>query len=399
MTESPDEDYRRAAVDLLGAIAYGELSAFERLVEDGKMAPGIDDKIAIGAMATDEFGHLQKLVERLEQLGADPAEAMQAFRDSFDSFHAHTAPSDYYEGLIKAYVGDGLAADFYREIAAYLDTRTRDLIVASLTDAGQSRFVVDRVRSGIAADPRLGGRLALWGRRLMGEALTQAQRVAAERDALSALLAGGVDRPGLDLAAIGRMFSRITELLNERGYAVSRSRVLCVGVAYKPDVSDCRESPAMQVLRKLLVRLASHDNRRCQAPHRRPGPLHHVGYRLGSQHRKCKVVFHECRWFRTELPLRRRANHRRYTGARPPLKPPRHRTGHSRSRKAFRGCQCRSRSRSQTRRTTNLQRQLHSHHRSRAGNRLGSGEHHLRLRRAPRGECLSQGQLQPTPTT
>ena len=49
-------------------------------------------------MATAEFGHLQKLVERLEQLGADPAEAMQAFRPSFDSFHAHTAPSDYYEG-------------------------------------------------------------------------------------------------------------------------------------------------------------------------------------------------------------------------------------------------------------------------------------------------------------
>ena len=28
---------------------------------------------------------------------------------------------------------------------------------------------------------------------------------------LSALLAGGVDRPGLDLAAVGRMFTRITE--------------------------------------------------------------------------------------------------------------------------------------------------------------------------------------------
>ena len=53
--------------------------------------------------------------------------------------------------------------------------------------------------------------MALWGRRLMGEALTQAQGVAAERDALSALLAGGVDRPGMDLAALGRMFSRLTE--------------------------------------------------------------------------------------------------------------------------------------------------------------------------------------------
>lgn len=45
----------------------------------------------------------------------------------------------------------------------------------------------------------------------MGEALTQAQRVAADRDALTALLAGGVDRPGLDLAAMGRMFTRLTE--------------------------------------------------------------------------------------------------------------------------------------------------------------------------------------------
>ena len=86
-----------------------------------------------------------------------------------------------------------------------------DLIIDALDDAGHSAFVVERVRTGIAADPRLGGRLALWGRRLMGEALTQAQRVAAERDALSALLAGGVDRPGLDLAALGRMFSRLTE--------------------------------------------------------------------------------------------------------------------------------------------------------------------------------------------
>ncbi len=211
MTESPDEDYRRAAIDLLGAIAYGELSAFERLVEDGKMAPGIDDRIAIGAMAAAEFGHLQKLVRRLEQLGADPAEAMQVFRDSFDSFHAHTAPSDYYEGLIKAYVGDGLAADFYREIAAYLDVETREVIISSLEDTGQTAFILERVRAGIAEDHRLGGRLALWGRRLMGEALTQAQRVAGDRDSLTALLVGGVDRPGLDLAALGRMFTRLTE--------------------------------------------------------------------------------------------------------------------------------------------------------------------------------------------
>jgi len=206
-----DPQYRAAVVDLLGAIAYGEISAFERLAEDAKLAPTLEDKVAIATMATAEFGHVGPLRERLVELGADPFAAMAPFRAAIDLFHEHTAPSDWFEGLVKAYVGDGLANDFYREIAAYLDTGTRDLVVATLQEVGHSAFVIDRVRAAIVADHRLGGRLALWGRRLMGEALTQAQRVAAERDALSALLAGGVDRPGLDLAAIGRMFTRITE--------------------------------------------------------------------------------------------------------------------------------------------------------------------------------------------
>lgn len=225
MTESPEtagagalEDvaYREAVVDLLAAIAYGEISAFERLAEDAKLAPTLQDKLAVARMACAEFAHVELLQARIAELGSDPYEAMAPFKAALDLFHRHTAPADWYEGLIKAYVGDGLAADFYREIAAYLDPRTRDVVIASLADAGHSEFVVEHVQAAIAADHKLGGRLALWGRRLMGEALTQAQRVAAERDALSALLAGGVDRPALDLAAIGRMFARITELHAER---------------------------------------------------------------------------------------------------------------------------------------------------------------------------------------
>jgi len=211
-----DPSYLAAVVDLLGAIAYGAISAFERLAEDAKMAPTLEDKAELAKMASTEFGHFRRLRDRLGALGAEPYDAMQPFVKPFESFHGRTAPSDWLEGLVKAYVGDGLSADFYREIAAFLDADTRRLIIDSLTDAGQSEFVVDRVRKAIAADHRVAGRLALWGRRLMGEALTQAQRVAAERDALTALLAGGIDRPGLDLAAIGRMFTRITERHNER---------------------------------------------------------------------------------------------------------------------------------------------------------------------------------------
>ncbi|WP_134742205.1 ferritin-like fold-containing protein [Nocardioides sp. 503] len=211
-----DPVYREAVVDLLGVIAYGEISAFERLAEDSKLAPSLQDKLELAEMASTELRKVALLRDRITELGADPFAAMAPFRGAIDLFHAHTAPADWYEGLVKAYVGDGLANDFYREIAAYLDPDTRDLVVSSVDTAGNSAFVVDRVREAIVADHRLGGRLALWGRRLMGEALIQAQRVAAERDALTALLAGGVDRPGLDLASIGRMFTRLTERHAER---------------------------------------------------------------------------------------------------------------------------------------------------------------------------------------
>jgi hypothetical protein len=206
-----DPAYRAAVIDLIGAVAYGEISAFERLAADARMAPELADKAALAKMAAVEYLHFERLHDYLELMDADPIAAMLPFRPAFDSFHARTASSDWLEGMVTAYVGDGLAADFYGEISAFLDPDTRRVVTESLRDAGNAEFIVPRVRAAIAEDHRIGGRLALWGRRLMGEALTQAQRVAAERDELTALLAGGVDRPGLDLAAIGRLFARLTE--------------------------------------------------------------------------------------------------------------------------------------------------------------------------------------------
>ena len=212
----PDAAYDAAVIELLGVLAYGELSAFERLCADAALAPTLDDKAEVAAMACAEFGHFQQLRSRLIDLGAAPEEAMRPFVAPLDAFHASTAPADWLEGLVKAYVGDGIAADFYREISVLLDDQTRDLVLEVFADTGHSTFVVSKVRTAIEVDPRVAGRLALWGRRLMGEALSQAQRVAAERDALAGLLAGGVGGGGMDLAELGRMFSRIADQHSKR---------------------------------------------------------------------------------------------------------------------------------------------------------------------------------------
>jgi hypothetical protein len=208
-----------AVRDLLGVLAYGELTAFERLADDARFAPTLADKAALGGMAVAEFGHFRRLQDRLTEMGVDPDAAMEPFVATLDTFHDSTAPGDWLEGLVKAYVGDGIAADFYREVAAYVDETTRELVLEVLADTGHAAFAVDRVRTAIAAEPALAGRLALWARRLVGEALTSAQRVAADRDALARLIVGGRG----DLAEVGRLLARLTDAHFQRMAALGLS--------------------------------------------------------------------------------------------------------------------------------------------------------------------------------
>jgi hypothetical protein len=210
--EMTDAERHQAVVDLLALLAYTELTAFERLAEDARWAPSIGDKVALAEMAVAEFTHYRTLAERLASMGADPEAAMAPFVTPLDAFHDSTAPSDWLESVVKAYVGDGFAADFYREVAEYVDADARALVLDVLADTGHAQFAVDHVRAAIAADAAVAGRLALWARRLVGEALVQAQRVAVDRDALARLLVGG----SMDLAAVGQLLARLTQRHAER---------------------------------------------------------------------------------------------------------------------------------------------------------------------------------------
>lgn len=205
-----------AIVDLLAALAYGELCAFDRLADDARMAPTLLGRVEMSAMAAVELGHYQRLADRLCELGVAPQDAMAPFVSAVETYHFLTAPSTWLEGVVKAYVGDGMAADFYREVAEFVDLSTRELIHEVLSDAGRAAFAVREVHTAISAQPAVAGRLALWARRLVGEAISQTQHVLADRDALMALLVG---RAG-ELAGLAALIARITDRHEERMVAL-----------------------------------------------------------------------------------------------------------------------------------------------------------------------------------
>lgn len=207
----------RALVDLCGLLAYAELTAFERLAHDARHAPTLTAKAALAGMAAAEFGHFRRLQEHLAgHLDADPESAMAPFTEALDRYHESTAPSSWLESLVKAYVGDGFAASFYREVAQLLPEPTRSLVLDVMADTGHADFVVEQVNRAVATDPTVAGRLALWARRLVGEALAEAQRVAAERDDLTTLLLGEDGGEAGDLVAVGHMLARVLDAHQER---------------------------------------------------------------------------------------------------------------------------------------------------------------------------------------
>jgi len=192
--------------DLLALLAYGELQAFDQMAADARLAPDLHRRAVLSEMAAAEIVAYRRLAERLAQLGAEPETAMRPFVPALEQYHDQTAPKDWLEALTKAYVGDGIADDFYHEVALHLDPPDRELVLDVLHDTRYADFAATEIREAIATDPKVANRLSMWARRLVGEGLSQAQRVAVERPSLAMLLVGAM----ADEDGIGALFKRLT---------------------------------------------------------------------------------------------------------------------------------------------------------------------------------------------
>ena len=157
----------------LGQLAYLELSAFEIMTAEIKFAPTTAAKAQLSEAAAKSFDKYRQISRRISALGIDPTDAMDPFVERIETFHSRTNGLDWYETVIKIYLVSGLLDDFYRRLAIGLDPITRAEVEKALKDTKFEAFAKKVLIESMARDAQLGSRLALWGRRIMGDVLLE----------------------------------------------------------------------------------------------------------------------------------------------------------------------------------------------------------------------------------
>ncbi|WP_137825965.1 ferritin-like fold-containing protein [Brevibacterium sp. 2SA] len=173
------DSYPLASTDAatLALVAYGELTAFERMATNASTAVELDDTVTLSRLASHSFSHFEELSQRISESGQDVIELCRIFEPTFSVLAERTRPRDWYESLMKGFVFDGIMNDFYRMAADKLAEPEHSLAIAVLDDTRAADFVRNRLTADVGEDTQLASRLALWGRKLVAETLGRARHL------------------------------------------------------------------------------------------------------------------------------------------------------------------------------------------------------------------------------
>ncbi len=157
------------AISYLGQVAYFELSVFESLTRAVSEAPDLAHKADLSLVAGEALAKHHGMVEILRQLKVEPAAAMQPFTADIDRFESLTVGRDWYETLLGVYLTSSFLNEFFLALAGSLKKKQRETVHEILSTDRTGEVLASAIRKGIVADPKLASRLAMWGRRLMGD--------------------------------------------------------------------------------------------------------------------------------------------------------------------------------------------------------------------------------------
>ena len=200
----------------LGQLAYLQLSNFEILTNELKYSPTTLYKAELSEAAAKSFDKYRTISKKLVALGFDVTDSMDPFTERIDTFHSRTSGIDWYESVIKVYLASGLLDDFYKRLAIGLKPELQADVEKALSDKTFEKFAKKVLVEAMDSNPQLESRLALWGRRIMGDVLLEV-RAAFDNRKLAGISKGkrlsGDEERAVNLSSYSKLEPLVTEMI------------------------------------------------------------------------------------------------------------------------------------------------------------------------------------------
>lgn len=160
--------------------AAARIAAFELLVMQDlsalvAQAPSRDAKQTLTRAAAAALARHEAAVQVLEDLGAAVGRELSNVAGEFGEFSRRTQGRDWDERVASIVLAGGILRDFLQLLVEEFEPQPAGL-AAALDDAETIESLNEILTARFQDDPRLSDRIALWGRRLTGDALLAVRR-------------------------------------------------------------------------------------------------------------------------------------------------------------------------------------------------------------------------------
>lgn len=176
--------------EYLGLHAAAGLGTFSLLASDAAVAPDVRQRLALSRMAAGRLAGTTQVEELAEKYGRAIEDVVAPYSELMKDFLSRAVPRDWWERLVRSYVGFNLLEDLLVELSEQLPEEYRDLARSTAGASGHADFVVGVLTPVLEKDELLRSRLALWGRRCVGEALSLVKELFAAHPEMAELLDG-----------------------------------------------------------------------------------------------------------------------------------------------------------------------------------------------------------------
>lgn len=170
-------EFAPSIMPFLGLSAYLQLELYEASARAVSGAPELRSKDVLARVAGVTLSKHQRLTDEIRRRGHEPAVVMEPFSPVIDRFIERIDVPDWHQHVLSIYLVGGLFDGFFASLAEGLSDGYRAEAIAILNDGTGRNEVRDLLAAEIASDPPLANRLALWGRRLVGDTLLVSRHV------------------------------------------------------------------------------------------------------------------------------------------------------------------------------------------------------------------------------